>query len=109
MKLANPFPQSVRLLFLYVHACFICQRSDRGLELHHIVGRSSSSAFNAIPICPVCHSKMGHSQEEESQLFGLLLPFLFNVKFQPLSSDYEFLIKNNHLIKGQEIEKWLNN
>lgn len=108
MKLANPFPQSVRILFLYCYQCFACGRSDRGLELHHIVGRSSSSAFNAIPLCPYCHSKVGHTEDEERYLFSLVLPFLFQVKFQPLSSDYDFLLKNHHLIQGKEIEKWLN-
>jgi len=109
MELNNPFPQSVRLLFLYVYGCFQCGRSDRGLELHHIVGRSSNSAFNACPLCKDCHSKIRHSQEEERYLLSKVLPFLLQVKFQPLQSDYDFLLKNNHLIKGKAIEEWLNN
>lgn len=109
MLLKNPFPQSVRLLFLYCYSCFVCGRSDLGLELNHIVGRESCSAFNAIPLCPLCHSHIGHSEDEERYLFSLVLPYLFQVKFQPLSSDYDFLLKNNYLIKGKEIEKWLNN
>ena len=67
MKLRNPFPEEVRLLFLYVYACFDCGRSDRGLELHHITGRNDNSKENAFPICKVCHEKVKHNNEEHKK------------------------------------------
>lgn len=98
MQLDNPFKLEVRLLFLYCYSCFICHRSDLGLELHHIVGRTSNSAFNAIPICPRCHSTMGHSQKEEKELFNYTMKFLLDELYKPKEEDWQFLIDNEHLI-----------
>ena len=98
MKLDNPFPLEVRVLFLYVYSCFRCKRSDRGLEIHHIVGRSSSSAFNACVLCKDCHAHIGHSKEEEKEMFSYTMKFLLNENYKPIEKDYNFLRDNPHLI-----------
>lgn len=98
MKLDNPFSQDTRNLFLYVYACFKCNRSDRGLELHHITGRDSSSAFNACPLCKECHAHIGHTQEEEKELHGITFNFLLKEHYQPTEYDYNFLRSHPHLI-----------
>lgn len=97
MNLNNPFPKETRLLFLYVYSCFKCNRSDQGLELHHITGRDSSSAFNACPLCKVCHEKIGHSQEEERDLFLYTKVFLRTESYEADENDAIFLASHPHL------------
>lgn len=99
MKLNNPFSQDVRLLFLYVYACFKCNRSDRGLELHHISGRDSNSAFNACPLCKDCHARIGHTQEEERELYLITVDFLVKERYIPQEEDYQFLREHPYLIQ----------
>lgn len=101
MKLRNPFPQEVRLLFLYVFSCFKCARSDRGLELHHIFGRVSDSPFNACPLCPVCHAMMGHNRSEELELYITTADFLYKENYKPTEKDWEFIKQ----YAGQTIRK----
>lgn len=98
MQLNNPFPQETRLLFLYVYACFKCGRSNRGLELHHITGRDSSSAFNACPLCHDCHVAILHTQEVEKELFNYVMEFLIRERYQPTEDDYTFLRNHPYLI-----------
>lgn len=98
MELQNPFPQQVRLLYLYVYACFNCGRSDRGLELHHILGRVSASTFNACPLCLVCHSEEIHGQDAQRRLFEINLAFLIKEKYRPTDNDYDFLRANPFLV-----------
>lgn len=97
MQLDNPFSQKVRLLYLYVYACFDCGRSDRGLELHHIFGRDYSCAFNACPLCKICHAKIAHNRAEHTRLFFKNLRFLLKEKYTPQEDDYEML----------RVEPWL--
>lgn len=80
MKLNNPFPDNVRLLFIDVYWCFSCERSDRGLELHHITGRDSCSMINAIPLCLVCHSAIKHTKQEETRLREISLIYFIGRK-----------------------------
>ncbi len=98
MKLNNPFPDETRNIFLYVYSCFKCGRSDRGLELHHITGRDSDSAFNACPLCKDCHAHIGHSQEEEKELYLIVVQFLIQERFMPTEKDYQFLREHSYLI-----------
>lgn len=108
MKLNNPFPEKVRLLYLYVYGCFKCGRSDRGLELHHITGRDSDSAFNACPLCKDCHAKIGHTEEEEKELLAIVMKFHADNSYKPEDNDYDFIFKHANLIKNNpRIEKWL--
>lgn len=94
MKLENPFSQETRNIFLYVFACMDCGRSDRGLELHHINGRTSSSPLNAIVLCLVCHGKCGHSFEEESKYLQITIRFLLKEHYSINENDVEFYTVN---------------
>lgn len=101
MKLKYDFPQKVRNLYLYQYSCFLCSRSDQGLELHHILGRVSDSAFNSSCICSKCHSYMGHTREEHQNIFFYTLKFLHDVKFKPEDKDLDFLEEHaEELING---------
>jgi hypothetical protein len=57
MKLKNDFSLKTRALFCYEYNCWECGRSDKGVELHHILGRVSSSPLNCCPLCRSCHQK----------------------------------------------------
>lgn len=91
MNLSNPFPLEVKVLYLYRTDCTKCG-SNRILELHHILGRISSSAFNACLLCRKCHNSI--SYKEAPVLFQLNLRFLYTTEFQPTADDIEFLTKN---------------
>ena len=97
-QLDNPFSQKTRLLYLYVFSCFGCGRSDRGLELHHITGRDSSSAFNACPLCKDCHVKVIHIQTEERRYFNINQHFLSSERYQPIEEDWQFLRDHEYLV-----------
>ena len=90
MKLQNPFSQDTRNIFLYIFYCFDCGRSDRGLEVHHIIGRSSNSPLNAIPLCLDCHRVCGHSFEEESTYLKTTLRFLLQEEYVLIKYDIDF-------------------
>lgn len=91
MNLANPFPTEVRNLFLYVYGCFKCGRSGLGLELHHIWGRVSSSALNACPLCPACHTAILHTPEEHRALLAIVIGFLSESGYRLNANDEAFL------------------
>jgi hypothetical protein len=105
MELSNPFSEETRLLFLYVYACFLCGRSDRGLELHHIIGRNSNSPFNACPLCHECHEHIEHTPEREAQLFKLTVDFLAVNQYKPQNADWQFLINYPYLMNGGQAIK----
>jgi len=97
MILQNPFPLEVRLLYIDCWRCWLCGENGSrkgGLEIHHIMGRISDSAFNSSCLCKDCHSHMGHSQEEECKLFGITLEYLYDIEYKPTEKDYEFLRQN---------------
>lgn len=87
------------MLFLYCYSCFNCQRSDRGLEIHHITGRDSDSPFNAIPICLECHRVVGHTHKEEKHFFDLTIDFLARERYHPTDDDWQFVLSHPWLAK----------
>lgn len=94
MKLSNPFPDEVRNLFLYAHACLLCGSNGNergGLELNHIFGRVSGSAYNASLLCHECHSHIGHSKEEHAKLFILNTKFLVEIGYRVTEEDKIFI------------------
>jgi hypothetical protein len=103
MKLDNPFPQSVRNLFLYVYWCFKCGRSNRGLELHHIFGRVSASALNACPLCKFCHGEIVHTVEEEQELLKITINFLVREGYKLKPVDDSFLDCVQDRLRGFDI------
>lgn len=96
MKLRNPFPQEVKLLYLYRYDCDLCG-SNQMLELHHIVGRSSNSAFNASLLCHKCHGGMSHHVEEETRLYEANRRQLQRIGYVATDKDLQFLKDNPHL------------
>ena len=94
MKLANPFPLAVRLLFIDCHACWECGQNGQksgGLELHHIWGRISSSALNAAVLCKKCHERMNHNREEHHRLLRKTIHYLHSIGYKLLPIDLTFL------------------
>lgn len=105
MKLANPFSSRVRLLYLYAYSCIECGSNGNGrggLELNHIVGRESASAFNASLLCHECHSHIGHTQEEHRRLFVKNLEWLLSQNYVPTEEDWDFIRNRPWLIKDNE-------
>jgi len=90
MKLQNPFLPEVRNLYLFEYACQDCGKSGAGLELHHIASRVSSSALNAIMLCIPCHSKCGHSEQEQARYFKIQMEFLARNNWIGNDEDNEF-------------------
>lgn len=111
MKLQNPFPQTVRLLYLDWWECFMCgengQRSG-GLEIHHILGRVSSCAFNSSCLCKKCHAHVGHSENEHRRIFLRTMQFLFSRHYQPTKQDLDFFEKNHKRLESKELHVFLN-
>lgn len=87
VALQNPFPIWVKEVFSVGVYCFKCGRTDQGIELHHIVGRTSCSPFNACRLCHVCHELARHTKEDEYQYSMLTHSYLCKVKF--ISRDIE--------------------
>lgn len=101
MNLSYPFPFEVRTLFDDFRFCAYCKRNgngEGGLELHHIWGRVSDSAFNAAVLCKICHGKITGSREEKLFFFGITYRYLMVHKddnlvrpFRPESRDLSFI------------------
>lgn len=91
MNLKNPFSQKTRHLYLYEYGCWICGRSDKGLELHHIFGRVSSSPYNGALLCIECHGHMGHDDIEQDTLLKLACEFLARMNYVADLRDKRFL------------------
>lgn len=91
MNLKNPFSPNTRNLYLYEYQCWVCSRSDKGLELHHIYGRLSNSPYNGAVCCMECHSHMGHSREEHRELLMKAVRFLNREGYRPSREDAAFL------------------
>jgi hypothetical protein len=80
MDLKFPFPLEVRTLFMDCWQCWECGGNGSncgGLELHHIYGRISDSAFNASVLCKDCHNRVGHTQEEHVKFVRKTISFLY--------------------------------
>lgn len=111
MNLRNPFTLETRKLYIGIWYCWECGgngTNNGGLELHHIMGRISSSAFNSALLCHGCHSKMCHSQEEEQRLFRKTLIFLFDMKYVLNDNDISFIMQNEKRLIDDETVKLLN-
>ena len=94
MNLSHPFPQRVRLLFLYEHRCWECGRNGStsgGLELHHIWGRVSGAALNAAPLCHECHERVLHTRDEHLKYLRITIDFLSTSGYVLCPTDHHFL------------------
>lgn len=92
MILKNNFSLKTRFLYLYEYGCFDCLRSDKGLELHHIKGRISSSPLNSFLICKECHAHCGHSQKEEAKYLQTTLRWLLRKQYTLTRDDLDFYL-----------------
>lgn len=108
MKLENPFPNEVRLLYLYEWECRLCHTNGGGaLELHHIVGRVSCSVFNSCLLCTECHQEMAHSQKEEQDLFAKTFKWLHRIGYKPTEVDLMFIKGYYDRLFTDELREWL--
>jgi hypothetical protein len=107
MNLSNPFSEEVRLLYLYRYDCDLCG-CNQSLEIHHIVGRTSNSAFNSSLLCHDCHSQMCHSEEEERRLFAKTFAWLKQNCYNIKSEDIEFFRNNFKRLDVERIWQILN-
>lgn len=108
MKLRNNFTDKTRALYLGKWECDLCS-SNQMLEINHIRGRESNSPLNASILCRQCHEHVGHSEEEEQELFFKNLVYLKNIGYELTESDSDFMEANfSRLIeRNPRIKKWL--
>lgn len=64
-----------------------------GIELNHVVGRSSSSPLNASVLCHRCHSHVKHTDTEHRELFRITLEYLNAQDYQWTEEDKAFYEK----------------
>lgn len=110
MKLLNPFSQRVRLLYLGVWTCWLCELNGNnrgGLELHHILGRISGSAFNSALLCGYCHQHMGHTRAEHQRLAFRTAKFLHSSFYKATDEDLVFLEENKFELFSPDMLEWL--
>lgn len=94
MKLKNRFNDKTRELFMYHYGCGECGRSDRGIELHHILSTVSNSPFNCIPLCPQCHEELGRLEPLKKKWLHYTAEYLIDQKgYEPNENDVEFYKK----------------
>jgi len=94
MKLKYDFPKEVRLLYLGHWRCFLCGSNGTtkgGLEIHHILGRVSDSAFNSSCLCRQCHAGICHNDGEHQTIFFQTLTYLKSINYKPSEKDWAFL------------------
>ena len=93
MKLSNPFAQYVRDLWFPEHYwCGDCGHSDRPIELHHIYGRESNSAYNSIPLCKKCHDAISFDGESKKEQYVMYASdWLNDHNYEPRTNDEYFL------------------
>lgn len=109
MKLQYPFPSEVRNLYLYNYECWNCGRNGTtsgGLEVHHILGRVSDSAFNSSVLCHECHELVSHSRSEHQFLFSKTARYLHENGFKPSDDDLLFLQQHWEELVDEETKKW---
>jgi hypothetical protein len=108
MHLDNPFSKETRELFRDVWVCWECGQNGQetgGLELHHITGRDSDSAYNAAILCKECHSMANHNYIEESKYTVITVHFLNASCYTPSKKDIDHLINHPRLMTP-ELKEW---
>lgn len=100
MKLQLPFTTETRWLFHDArYTCFDCGGNGQGkggVELHHILGRTSSSPFNACPLCKECHDGVKQNSEGKKKLLTKTVRFLLRNKYKMTDDDELFLNNYKH-------------
>ena len=94
--LLNPFPESVRELFIFADKCWDCNRglaTGQG-DAHHIFGRKAGkSPYNLAILCRNCHAESGkvHTKEKRLKYIQKTTAYLITQNYNPTSSDLEFM------------------
>lgn len=105
MKLRNPFSPKARELFDEAKWCWEC--GENGVDaLHHILGRVSSSPFNAAPVHNFgCHIGRGdiHHDAVQSRYLKKTARYLEEIGYQPTQKDLEFIEENKKLYEKDHI------
>lgn len=94
MKIKNNFSDITRALFSFEHSCWVCG-SNQGCELHHILGRISSSPFNACVLCRKCHEKATTLHKEK--LLKMAIKFCIREQYEPNKTDIKFYQDNKKM------------
>ena len=98
MKLSNPFSKQTREMWRDCQICGICDKQV-DLELHHIVGRESSSPLNSCPLCKSCHDTVNHSNEERQELFAFSFAnVVIKNKYKTTPDDLALLENHRYLV-----------
>lgn len=101
MKLSNPFSTETRWLFFdRRYTCSNCGGNGQdcgGTELHHILGRCSSSPLNACVLCKGCHSEEIHTDEQKAKFLQQTLRYLLKIDYQFTEYDLQFYRDNEKL------------
>lgn len=101
MKLQNPFSQTTRELFRDCWECWECGENGQrtgGLELHHITGRDSHSAFNGAILCKGCHEHATHTNAEEAKYTLVTMKYLRSRGYTPTEYDLDHLKRHPYLM-----------
>jgi len=94
MKLKNNFSDITRALYSFEHNCWVCGSND-SCELHHILGRVSSSPFNASVLCRKCHEK--YTTISKEKLLKKAIKFCISEGYEPNNTDITFYKDNKKL------------
>lgn len=112
MKLEHSFTEYQRAIFLYHYNCFICGRSDRGIEIHHVCGRKKNekyldSTFNMSLLCMVCHNAIQHDFETRIYLFKSTISILKQERYAVKEIDVLFLNEHSKDKYGKTVQEMI--
>ena len=96
----NEFDIEVRKWFIDCWECWLCQKNGQdcgGLELHHVLGRISSCILNASVLCHECHSHVGHTDGEHSDLLIKTIKFLLRMRYEFTEREITFYKEHKKL------------
>lgn len=92
----NNFTKETYQLFEDKHECWYCGMNTIDC-LHHIIGRSSNSPYNAAPMCNhKCHLPNHGRIRKDFKVMEYLVKtkkYLESIGYKPTNSDYVFLEK----------------
>lgn len=76
---------------------------DRGgLELHHVLGRSSDSVLNAALLCKACHEHMNHNDQEEEMLLHKSVRYAVKHSYPFSQHDLRFYLDHKKIYDNFE-------
>lgn len=95
--LKNNFSDETRELWIFRYDCDLCKKNNN-LELHHILGRVSSSPLNVSLLCRECHSNHGILSQFEMRRKLLRKTFAYlAIDDYPLTKEDKQFLKDNKI------------